>query len=1330
MMGDQHRRRRARQAHAVGSAAAWRRSFLAFEKLEDRHLLAGDITIYAAGETGEESMALLIDGATVKTWTNVAGNPANRQFLPFTFSAGESLTPDRIRVAFTNDDYVDGVKDRNLVVDKIVIDAVTYETEAPTVYSTGSWLPEDGIVAGFRQSEVLNGNGYFQYAVGAPGGGSTIQILAAGSTGQENMSLLVDGSQVAAWTAIGGNPDARQFQEFIYRSSTKLSADQIRVAFTNDYYVEGVTDRNLVVDKIIVDGVNFETEAPTVYSTGSWLPADGVTPGYRQSEVLNADGYFQYAGTSSSNGSLIQVFAAGSTGSENMSLLIDGVEVSAWTSVGGSADNGVFQEFVYRAATKLRANQIRVAFTNDLYQPPLDNNLRVDCIVVDGVRYESESPATYSTGTYVAEKGQVFAGYWQSEWLQSNGYFQYDSFVSKPGAFGLDSSLIAAREGAGASAIVTVLRSGGSDGTVSIDYKLNQGTALAGSDYQTSTGTLVFAPGVIRQTISIPLVNDAIVESPETFNVVIENPKGGASLLAPRTGTITITDDDLVLPNYSSFPSSSGLKLNGNATINTGSLQLTPNEASRRGTAFFTQAVPIHSENSFQTQFQMQTAGSTNGGEGLTFIVQNDSRKASAAGGVGAGLGYSGITNSLAVEFDTVKQSGEVDANHISVWTNGAMTTSLVTQPIPLDFNSGQAVNVWIDYNGESDHLAIFVSSTTTKPDAPAVTATVDLAALVGSQAYFGFGAATTTKTNAHRINKWTMNMDRPASGAVTTPTSLINQTLVAGLNLPTSVRFDPTGRTMYIAEKAGRIVVVRDGVTQAAPFIDISEQTNSAADRGLLDIALHPDFPATPYVYLLYTVDPPEVYQQPGDDYAAPDAPGNRAGRLIRVTADAATNYTTAVPGSQVILLGKNSTWQNFNGFIDGTVDISAPQGGVDASGNYIQDFIASDSQSHTVASLAFAPDGALLVAIGDGASYNTVDPRGVRVQSIDSLSGKILRINPLDGRGYPDNPFTDGNLDSNRSKVYQLGLRNPFRISVDPNSGRLFVGDVGWTHWEEIDSGPAGANFGWPYYEGGSGTNLRTPDYELLPEAQAFYASGQPVTPSLLALNHGADGINAIVMGDYYSADVYPEQFRNSIFFNDLGQGIVRAAKVGANGQITAMQTFATGAQYVVQITQGPDGNLVYVDLDDGIIGRWQFVADANPAATSTSTNLAATAPTSSSLAASNLTASSSDAAALMPPSSPPPTEDAVGQLAPPLDQKAPQTVGEARPTAQVRKSLLLPVAKAASSARPGRTDQASSATRAYSDTELSQPASEATQDAAPAPQLGSKPWFRWDQ
>ena len=356
----------------------------------------------------------------------------------------------------------------------------------------------------------------------------------------------------------------------------------------------------------------------------------------------------------------------------------------------------------------------------------------------------------------------------------------------------------------------------------------------------------------------------------------------------------------------------------------------------------------------------------------------------------------------------------------------------------------------------------------------------------------------------------------------------------------PLAFEFAPQDPSLiYVAEKGGVIKVVNvDTGAQQSTFIDISSKVNNNEDRGLLDIALDPDFgqpvqPGQPehnYVYAFYVVDPPDTVGNPDPD-AGPDGGGNRFAYLVRFTADAATNYTTAVPGSEVILLGgvavpgvagqQPRTLQDISGAgaVDSTSDLTLPESGFNAqTGKYVDNYIKVDSRSHAGGSLAFGPDGALYVSIGDGTSFDATDPRSISVQNIDSLSGKILRIDPLTGLGLPDNPFVEpgDDLSTNRAKVYQLGLRNPFSIGF-AQDGRLFISNTGWFSWEEIESGYAGANFGWPYFEGGdNGVLLPAPGYQdlpsdaarNLPSAAEFYAAvangAITITPAYRAFAH----------------------------------------------------------------------------------------------------------------------------------------------------------------------------------------------------------------------------------
>ena len=96
------------------------------------------------------------------------------------------------------------------------------------------------------------------------------------------------------------------------------------------------------------------------------------------------------------------------------------------------------------------------------------------------------------------------------------------------------------------------------------------------------------------------------------------------------------------------------------------------------------------------------------------------------------------------------------------------------------------------------------------------------------------------------------------------------------------------------------------------------------------------------------------------------------------------------------------------------------------------------------------------MLVGVGDGADGGVNDPRPLRAQDLDSIVGKILRVNK-DGTAPADNPFYDG-TNSVRSKVWLHGVRNPFRFTVNEANGDIWFGDVGWNTWEEVNRGARG--------------------------------------------------------------------------------------------------------------------------------------------------------------------------------------------------------------------------------------------------------------------------------
>lgn len=437
-------------------------------------------------------------------------------------------------------------------------------------------------------------------------------------------------------------------------------------------------------------------------------------------------------------------------------------------------------------------------------------------------------------------------------------------------------------------------------------------------------------------------------------------------------------------------------------------------------------------------------------------------------------------------------------------------------------------------------------------------------------------------------------------------------ETVIGGLDGPLDIAFVEGSSVAYVAEKAGVIKVIDTATgTQLSTFIDISDKVNNNSDRGLLHIALDPDFNnGRPYVYAFYVVDPPETAGLTGA--AGPDGEGNRFSYLVRFTADTANGSLTAVPGSEQIILGaagQSLSDISGGGVVNSTSDLNQPESGRTPDGGYVQDYLKVDSRSHAGGGIAFGPDGALYVSVGDGVSFDFTDPRAVSVQDVRSLAGKILRIDPDTGLGLPDNPFvTPGaDLSLNESKVYQLGLRNPFGLSFD-NDGNLIITETGWFSYEEINSGGPGANFGWPFYEGAdAGLLAPTPGYQNIPEAAAFYDAvnnGQiDITVPFRAFSHASGDpgfqIQAITGGDVdYTGNVYPDALQGTYFFNDFAQGELYAVSLNDPTNIQFLYKFPSGFG-AADYTQGPDGYVYFADLITGQIGR--LIITPKPATTS---------------------------------------------------------------------------------------------------------------------------------
>jgi glucose/arabinose dehydrogenase len=422
-----------------------------------------------------------------------------------------------------------------------------------------------------------------------------------------------------------------------------------------------------------------------------------------------------------------------------------------------------------------------------------------------------------------------------------------------------------------------------------------------------------------------------------------------------------------------------------------------------------------------------------------------------------------------------------------------------------------------------------------------------------------------------------------------------ISETFVSGMMQPVDIDWATDGR-MFVALKYGVVRVIEDGRLLPTPFIDISDEVNNYWDRGLLGIALHPSYPITPHVYLLYVYDPPELMGAPFDA-DGPDGGGQRVSRLIRVTAYL-TDTNVADPSSTVVILGENSIYAN----IGDPADKDGEDGGIScaSAGTPIEDCIPVDGPSHTIGSVRFGIDGSLFVSNGDSSPFFIADTRSLRALNVDSLAGKVMRIHPDTGLGYSDNPFYDGNPSSNRSRVWSMGLRNPFRFTVHPETNEPFVGDVGWELWEEINMGK-GASFGWPCYEGDDAGSARQPLFEIYGGSvcQDLYAlEPDGVDAPLYSYPHAGQG-GAALAGVFYQGTAYPDEYQDVLFIADYNRDWIKYLTFDQSGDATAHDFIEHVSHHkgIVQLREAPDGSIYYAVINpggEGMVRRLRYTDD----------------------------------------------------------------------------------------------------------------------------------------
>jgi putative heme-binding domain-containing protein len=225
-----------------------------------------------------------------------------------------------------------------------------------------------------------------------------------------------------------------------------------------------------------------------------------------------------------------------------------------------------------------------------------------------------------------------------------------------------------------------------------------------------------------------------------------------------------------------------------------------------------------------------------------------------------------------------------------------------------------------------------------------------------------------------------------------------------------------------------------------------------------------------------------------------------------------------------------------------------------------------------HNGGDLHFGPDGMLYISTGDGGNPNPPDPHGTG-QDISDLLSSILRIdvNHKDaGKNYAvpkDNPFVD--TKGARPEVWAYGLRNPWRMGFDRQTGELYVGDVGWELWETIHRIEKGGNCGWSAMEG---------PQPIHPDK----VGPTPIRPALIELPHTI--ACSVTGGRVYRGQKYPE-LRGAYIFGDWETRRLWAARFEGD-RTKEMPEIARPSVRIVAFGENKSGEIYFLDYDGGTV------------------------------------------------------------------------------------------------------------------------------------------------
>ena len=359
------------------------------------------------------------------------------------------------------------------------------------------------------------------------------------------------------------------------------------------------------------------------------------------------------------------------------------------------------------------------------------------------------------------------------------------------------------------------------------------------------------------------------------------------------------------------------------------------------------------------------------------------------------------------------------------------------------------------------------------------------------------------------------------------------NERMLSGLVEPIDLAELPDGRLLII-QKGGEIKITdpQSADPTVSTYLNITD-ISTGGERDLTSIVLDPDFANNNYFYVYYSNESASRF------------------RIARFTHN----------GDSASLNSEFTVWEDNEDY---------------------------SSNAHYGGGLAFGPDGKL---------YLTTAEEFDRDQATDltRAGGKIIRVNK-DGTIPTDNPFADG-PGGNLDEIWAYGLRNPWRVFFDLPSERLFINEVGGndpaTAQEDIHIGEAGANYGWPLYEG--------------------ISNDPAVSDPIFTYDHSEDskGAAAISSGLLYRGNNLPSEYNGVYFFGDYAQQWIRYLAFDANGDVIDADpstpdvieafNFDQDAGRVVSFEEGNDGSIYYLDIyqnpnDLGALRRISFNGSGN--------------------------------------------------------------------------------------------------------------------------------------